>query len=237
MLPQGSAYIGSMQITLATYNVHHCEGIDGVLDVERIARAIREMNPDVVALQELDQGWGRSGSVDQPAELSRLIDLELSFWPTFETGDQRYGIALGAPEGFEARYVPLPTPTGQEPRGVAIAEFDAFTVLVTHLSTNILTRRVQKRTLAERAAELIAARPGRPLFLLGDLNHRPLPWGRLRRAGLSGGHPTPTFPADRPRRHIDHVLVGPGVQVRAQSTPRTLGSDHLPLVAEVVLDP
>src|SRR5688500_506745 len=100
------------------------------------------MRPDVIALQELDRGWERSSSVHQPDELSRLTGLDITFWPTFETGEKRYGIGLGAPEGFEARYVPLPSPSGQEPRGVAIAEFDAFTVLVTHLSTNILTRRV-----------------------------------------------------------------------------------------------
>ena len=226
-----------MQLTLATYNVHHCEGIDGVLDVERVAGVIREMSPDVVALQELDDGWERSGGVDQPAELSKLTDLELSFWPTVEKGERRYGIGLGAPESFHARYVPLPGPKGEEPRGVAIAEFDDFTVLVTHLSTRRMTRRVQAKTLASRAAELMSARPGRPLFVLGDLNHRPAPWSPLRRAGLEGGHRTPTFPADRPRRQIDHILAGPGVQVRAQSTPHSLGSDHLPLVAEVVLDP
>lgn len=226
-----------MQLTLATYNVHHCEGIDGVLDLERVAATIRELKADVIALQELDVGWERSGSVDQPAELSRLIDLELSFWPTFEKGEKRYGIALGAPEGFHARYISLPSPPGEEPRGVAIAEFDDFTVLVTHLSTHRGTRRVQTKTLAARAGELIAARPGRPLFVMGDLNHRPLPWSPLRRSGLRGGQPTPTYPADRPRSRIDHVLAGPGVEVRAQSAPRSLGSDHLPLVAEVAPNP
>lgn len=224
-------------MTLSTYNVHHCEGTDGVVDVERIARTIRDIRPDVIALQELDQGWDRSGGVDQPAELGRLTDLELAFWPTFETGERRYGIALGAPEEFHARYVPLPGPAGEEPRGVAIAEFDPFTVLVTHLSTRRRTRRVQAKTVAERVAELLAARPGRPLFVMGDLNHRPLPWGPLRRAGLTGGHSTPTFPAGRPRRRIDHILTGPGAQIRAQSAPRALGSDHLPLVAEAVIGP
>lgn len=223
-----------MRLTLATYNVHHCEGIDGVLDVDRVAKAIRDIDPDVVALQELDQGWDRSGSIDQPAELGRLTDLELSFWPTFEKGEARYGIGLGAPEGFHARYVHLPSPPGEEPRGVAIAEFDGFTVLVTHLSTHWSTRRVQVRTLAARATELMSARPGRPLFVMGDLNHRPLPWSPLRRAGLRGGPTLPTYPSDRPRRRIDHILAGPGVALGPNRAPRSLGSDHLPMVTEAI---
>lgn len=237
MLPHGSAYLERMQITFATYNVHHCEGTDGVVDVGRVAKTIRDLRPDVIALQELDQGWERSGGVDQPAELSRLTDLELAFWPTFQKGEKRYGIALGAPEGFHARYAALPGPKGEEPRGVAIAEFDDFTVLVTHLSTRRSTRRQQIKMLAGRVGELLAARPGRPLFLMGDLNHRPLPWGALRRAGLSGGPSTPTYPSDRPRRRIDHILAGPGAQIRAQGAPSSPASDHLPLVAEVVIGP
>ena len=224
-------------MTLATYNVHHCEGTDGVVDIARVARTIDDINPDLIALQELDQGWERSDFADQPAELGRLTDLELAFWPTFERGDKRYGIALGAPQGFDARYLPLSVPQGEEPRGVAVAEFDDFTVLVTHLSTIRRSRKQQTKLLARRAGDLLAARPERPLFVMGDLNHHPRLWSPLRRAGLEAGPGTPTFPSVRPRRQIDHILAGPGAEIRAQRAPASLASDHLPLVAEVVLRP
>jgi endonuclease/exonuclease/phosphatase family metal-dependent hydrolase len=226
-----------MQLTVATYNVHHCEGTNGRVDVERVARIISDIQPDLIALQELDDGWERTGGRDQPAELARLTDLHISFFPTILEGNKRYGFALGARSEFQARYTPLPTPKGEEPRGVAVAEFDALRLVVTHLSTHWRTRRSQKDALAKIVGDLVSERPGHPVLVAGDLNHRPLSWGRLCRAGLEGGHPTPTFSSERPRRHIDHVLVGPGAQVRAQSAPRTTASDHLPLVAEVVLGP
>ena len=222
-------------MTLATYNVHHCEGSDGVLDIDRVARTIKKMEPDLIALQELDQGWERSERVDQPAELERLTGLKLEFWPTFEKGETRYGFALAARDGFTSRFVQLPTPPGEEPRGAAIADLGSIQVIVTHLSRHRGSRRAQKRALAGLALKLREARPELPVFVMGDLNHRPLPWGHLRRAGLTGGHPTPTYPSDRPRRHIDHLLTFAPTEVRAQSAPRSQASDHLPLVAEVVL--
>jgi len=56
---------GSMLV--ASYNVHKCVGTDGRFDPERIIEVIREMDPDVIALQEADQRFGeRSGLLDLP---------------------------------------------------------------------------------------------------------------------------------------------------------------------------
>lgn len=222
-------------MTLATYNVHHCGGTDGSVDVARVCRTITDIAPDVIALQELDQRWQRSGGSDQPAEIERLTGLGVTFFPTFERGEERYGFALAALEDFEPHYRPLPTPRGEEPRGVGVADFDAFTVLVTHLSIRPMTRWRQKTVLARFVRGLLAESPGRPLVLMGDLNHRPRPWGALRRTGLVGGRAIPTFPSHQPRRSIDHILVGPGAQLGVQRAEVSLASDHLPLAAEVAL--
>ncbi|MEX2025646.1 MAG: endonuclease/exonuclease/phosphatase family protein, partial [Pirellulaceae bacterium] len=61
-----------LQLRVLTYNIHHGEGIDGKLDLPRIARVIESVDPDLVALQEVDRRVERTGSVDQPAELARL---------------------------------------------------------------------------------------------------------------------------------------------------------------------
>src|SRR5688500_1044104 len=61
------------------YNIHHGEGTDGELELERIARVIRSENPDVAALQEVDQNTQRTGNVDQPAELARLTAMQVVF--------------------------------------------------------------------------------------------------------------------------------------------------------------
>ena len=56
---------------LVTYNIQYSRGRDGVYSLERIAESLR--GADVIALQEVERNWIRSGMADQPAELSRLL--------------------------------------------------------------------------------------------------------------------------------------------------------------------
>lgn len=57
-------------IRIATYNIHKCVGIDRRTSVERIARVLRELDADVVALQEvvIENALGHaSGALVAPA--------------------------------------------------------------------------------------------------------------------------------------------------------------------------
>ena len=49
---------------LVTFNVLHGAGPDGVVDLERFAAAIVTLDPDVLALQEVDRGQERSHGAD-----------------------------------------------------------------------------------------------------------------------------------------------------------------------------
>ena len=51
---------------IMTYNVHRCVGVDGRLDVARVAAVIAQCRPDIVALQELDVCRLRTGTVMAP---------------------------------------------------------------------------------------------------------------------------------------------------------------------------
>ena len=61
-----------VRLRVVTYNIHHGEGTDGRIDLERIAALLSGMQPDIVALQEVDRNTSRSGGVDQFATLERL---------------------------------------------------------------------------------------------------------------------------------------------------------------------
>ena len=65
----------SAPLRVMTYNLHHGEGVDGQLDLPRIARVILDAKPDLVALQEVDRNATRTGVVDQSAEYIRLTGL------------------------------------------------------------------------------------------------------------------------------------------------------------------
>lgn len=56
---------------IVTYNIQYGLGEDGRYDLARIAQEVAEA--DVIALQEVERFWQRSGMVDQPAELARLL--------------------------------------------------------------------------------------------------------------------------------------------------------------------
>jgi endonuclease/exonuclease/phosphatase family metal-dependent hydrolase len=54
-----------------TYNIQYGKGRDGVTDLARIAAEVA--GADVIALQEVERYWLRSGDVDQVAELAALL--------------------------------------------------------------------------------------------------------------------------------------------------------------------
>src|SRR6202165_2432600 len=47
-------------LRVLTYNIHHGEGTDGRFDVPRLAEVIKSVRPDLVALQEVDEGTERA---------------------------------------------------------------------------------------------------------------------------------------------------------------------------------
>lgn len=83
-----------LRLRVLTYNIHHGEGVDGRLDLVRIAKVIQEVDPDIAALQEVDQNAGRSGQVDQAAELGRLTKMRSVFGGNIELQGGKYGNAL-----------------------------------------------------------------------------------------------------------------------------------------------
>ena len=56
---------------LVSYNTQYSKGKDGRYDLERIAKTLE--GADVIALQEVDRFWPRTGMIDQPAELAALL--------------------------------------------------------------------------------------------------------------------------------------------------------------------
>ena len=82
------------ELSVMTYNIHHGEGTDGKVDIERIAAVIKQADPDLVALQEVDQKVKRSGQIDQPAELARLTGLHVVFGGNLPLEGGEYGNAV-----------------------------------------------------------------------------------------------------------------------------------------------
>ncbi|MDQ3878886.1 MAG: endonuclease/exonuclease/phosphatase family protein [Actinomycetota bacterium] len=218
------------RLRVATFNLHHCEGIDGKVDPGRAARSVVSLEADVIALQEIDRGLPRSDRVDQVAQLQQTTGHRFSFHATVQRAGGRYGIALGAREELDVEAVELFTPSGLEPRAALVAEVSGVTVVATHLS-RMKHRDVQERQLDTLAA--IVTSSGGPLVMVGDLNRDAGDLGALASSGLVPAATAPTFPARAPKRQLDHILVSEGVEVDSGGSLQTEASDHLPLWADV----
>ncbi|MES2694047.1 MAG: endonuclease/exonuclease/phosphatase family protein, partial [Verrucomicrobiota bacterium] len=80
-------------IRVMSYNIHHGEGIDAKLDLERIAKLIVDAKVDIVGLQEVDKNTGRTQKRDLPAELAKLTGMTVHFEKNINHDGGEYGNA------------------------------------------------------------------------------------------------------------------------------------------------
>jgi endonuclease/exonuclease/phosphatase family metal-dependent hydrolase len=243
-----------MRLRLMTYNVHRCVGVDRRLDVERVAEVIADMQPDVVALQELDVGRKRTGGVDQAHRLAEILGMRSHFHAALSVENERYGDAIltALPEKL-IKAGPLPgyhRLKGLEPRGALWVCLDLgddrrLQVINTHLGLVPREQQIQAAALiGEKWLASEAFTP--PAVLLGDFNATPfsatyrLLCSVLRDAQADCGKaPTATFPSGFPLLRIDHVFLAGEIKVVSVESPydarARVASDHLPLVVELDL--
>lgn len=224
-----------MTLRLATYNIHRCVGCDGHCDPDRILGVIREMQLDVLALQEVESCHYKGEELLE--YLGRETGMHSLAGPTLLRGTRSYGNALLSRMPVrDVRRLDLSFP-GREPRGALDIDLElngsGLQLVATHLGLNPAERRVQVQQLLE----LFRGNGSNPAVLIGDLNEwflwgRPLHWLQ----GLFGKTPAPaTFPAKWPMFALDRIWVRPHrslIRVEVHDTPLARqASDHLPLKA------
>lgn len=234
-------------IRIATYNIHKCVGLDRKYSPERIADVLRDVDADVVGLQEV-LCHTRSVKRDHQAE---FIADELGM--EFRMGENRlinggnYGnailsrLAIGDSTNYDI------TVKRREPRGcmraeIKVGEGRSIQFVNLHMGTSYFERRLQVHKLlavhALDAPELLGRR-----IIAGDFNE----WTKglttkLFRSNFRSVDPklhlgqTRTFPGIMPLLHLDHVYFDPSFRlINAfvfRSRKALIASDHLPIVAE-----
>lgn len=124
---------GARVVDVMTFNIHHAQGTDGVLDLQRIADVIEASGADVVGLQEVDRHYSaRSGWVDQPAALAQLLGWHSAYGanldsppPAGQTERSQYGTAVLSRYPIVAsENTHLHNADGKEQRGLLHAAID-----------------------------------------------------------------------------------------------------------------
>lgn len=177
----------SVPLRVATYNIHAGAGEDGVFDLDRTARALRDLDADVVGLQEVDVHWGdRSDFVDEARALAGKLGMRVFFAPIYdldpaaEGGERRqYGVAVLSrypvteAENHEITRLSTQTP---DPVPAPMPGFAEVTVNVrgaqVHVYSTHLDHRADPSVREAQVADMLdvlAADRG-PKILVGDFN-------------------------------------------------------------------
>lgn len=247
--PTAPTQAADLTLRVMTWNIHHGEGTDGQVDLERIAAVIKAEEVALVALQEVDKGVERTNRRDLAGELAALTGMTALFSNNFSYQGGEYGNAILSRlpvTSWNNTHLRMLRPGEQ--RGVLQATVDWHGIPLRFLSTHIDYRRDDAERLANVAEfQQLAARSATRYFMIaGDFNdfpdsrtHRVMSetfaeaWGS---AGVGEGF---TFSSDRPRSRIDYLWVirGSPLQPARVWIPQTTASDHLPLVAEFTVEP
>lgn len=235
------------RLRAATYNIHKCQGFDRRTVPERIIAVIRELDADILCLQEVVNAPGAS-LFDQAGAIARAMP---GYVPCFAAIRPLQGGTYGNMTLTRLRVQRSLnhdlTREGREPRGtlqtdLETADGQRLHVFNVHLGTGFVERRFQARRLL---SDEVLAQPGLtgPRLVLGDFNE----WTRglatkLLTASFETFDPKHqwglprTFPGMLPVLTLDHCYFEPPLRLAQtrlwRSKTALIASDHLPLVAE-----
>jgi endonuclease/exonuclease/phosphatase family metal-dependent hydrolase len=230
-----------------TYNIHHGAGLDGRVDLQRIADLIKREQADIVALQEVDKGVQRTARRDCPAELAVLTGMTCVFSNNFHFQGGEYGNAVLTRfpvKRWTNRHYKMLRPGEQ--RGLLQLVLDVHGRDLVFMDTHIDFRADDAERLMNVAEllELLPACHGQPVILCGDFNDTPRSRTHERLvsaftdtwAAVGKGEGL-TIPADKPAKRIDYIWLSKdsGLETVRAWVPKSDASDHLPVVAELRL--
>ncbi|MDT5295792.1 MAG: hypothetical protein QOJ76_2672 [Acidobacteriota bacterium] len=253
-MPTGKTMLKDGRLRVVTYNVHKCVGLDRRERPARIAAVLREVDADVIAMQEV---VSVESNTSREAHQARFIAEELGY--EFRVGENRKHRG-GAYGNVVLSRLPLVhchnydiTWRRQERRGALRVDLklDApgapvLHLFNVHLGTAFIERRHQGRKLVGDSI-LRDPRLESPRVVLGDFNEwthglaSRLLSEELRSADLRQHLRTRrTYPGALPFLHLDHIYYDPALTLERLTLHRSrlalIASDHLPLVADFLLN-
>lgn len=227
----------SKVVKVMTFNIYHGATTKGDFDLDVIASVIKNADPDLVALQEVDFKTRRARNYDLATELGWRTKMAPLFGKAMNFDGGEYGEGILSTYSFlQTRNVALPYSPGNEPR----AALEAVTILpsndtVAFIGTHFDHLRDEKDriTQAKKVNDVFSLNMY-PTILAGDLNAVPgsAPINLLEEIWTSSYdriNPAPTYPSDKPSKKIDYIMFYPKNRWRVLKTQvieDPIASDH-----------
>ncbi len=233
-------------LRVMTYNVHHCnppsESKTGKIDIDAITNVIKKQNPDLVALQELDNHTTRSGPFNELEVIAQKLNMHFYFGKAMDFGGGSYGIGILSKYPMSnGATLQLPVKEGWkgEPRVLATSEISLPNgKKIIFGSTHLEAYNEDNRELQIKEINRIAATASLPFIIGGDFNATPesnvvkLLDGEFQRTCVS--RCPDTFSDEEGRGTIDYIAYRPVNQFSVTShevIEEKYASDHFPVVA------
>ena len=231
------------QIKLVSYNIRKSVGIDWVRNAERIAGVLRELDADIVILQEVDRRFGSRKGTLSIEKLKQQLGYSLVNLATRKQSQGWHGNAFLYRSDFKVidyGRVNLPS---FAPRGAISTLFEhkhtpAIRIIGTHLALLGKMRRKQVNTLLnyiEQDAKQI------PTILAGDFNE----WKQYGVANLAIGNklnlitPGDSFHSSNPFLPLDRFVLSNNIEVKKYGVHKSelaiKASDHLPIFIDIAI--
>ena len=175
---------------VVTYNIQFGLGHDGSFDLERIASEVD--GADIIALQEVERHWQRSGNVNQPEQLGRI--LHRYYWaygPYFDVDAsvpqpdgsiknlrRQFGnMILSKTPILSTRLFPLPKSALRQRHNMVVGVFEGVVALQRDGALRIYNAHLGARSQHDRVAQILSIRdtirraPAEGGAWTGDLAH------------------------------------------------------------------
>ncbi len=227
-------------IRVMAYNIHHGEGMDEILDLQRIADLINQHDPDILALQEVDSNATRTGGINQAEVLAELTGLTPVFGSFMPYDGGSYGMAVLSKLPI-IRSSNLRLPDGTEPRTSVRVQVVLPNTADTLQFVGIHFYRTDEERMAQAVKlEEHLSKTSYPTILAGDFNSTPesdvISYLDERWEIVDKGEDRLTFSSFDPVREIDFFMYKPAEYFRVVDqflVDEPVASDHKPLVLDV----
>ena len=230
-------------VRIATYNIHRCRGMDRRVDPARIIDVLRNIDADVIALQEVI-GAGLTGS-GQAEEIGAGLGMGWVMASVRHLRGHQFGNVVLSRFPIKQHYqYDLSWRTCEE-RACQRVDLDIDGHILHLFNVHLGTAFRERKDQAERLATIVHDRRiSVPKIVLGDFNE----WSqglatavleeKLHAIDLSVYlRRKRTYPGILPFLHLDHIYYEGHVDIAGIEIPRTrkslMASDHLPFLAEL----
>ena len=240
--------VSASSVRVMTYNIKY--GAESGLDLRKLAAVIKESNPDIVGLQEVDEGTRRSGNKQETNELSALTGMRYRYFgANFDFDGGKYGLAILSKYPLaNTRTIRLDNRTkrenGYEPRIAVAADATVKGRKITFVTVHASLHESERDDNARAILAALGSNAPRAI-VCGDFNETPSKdiGDLLTGAGMVDAFKEKhrwqlgfTSPATFPIKRIDFIYRGKSFGKTAHAwVPNTKASDHRPVAAVIPL--